>query len=319
LVRIVIAGGSGFLGLKLTKRLTAAGHTVAWLTRRVLTSTSGVNVSTRAPLTSTSGESVNVNVVRWKPDGSAGDLATDLEGVDAVVNLAGDGIADKRWTAARKEALRSSLLLSTRTLVRAIAACATPPRIFVSGSGAGYYGAHGDQAIVESTPPGSDFLARVCVEWEQEARAAESPATRVVIVRTGLALDGGGGALKRMLLPFKLGLGATVGSGDQFMSWIHVDDWTGMVEWLISDTGATGVFNATAPAPVTNREFTRTLAHVLGRPAFLVAPAFVLQLGLGDLASALLTGQRVLPACAEQHGFRFTYRTLEPALRSLNL
>jgi uncharacterized protein len=235
------------------------------------------------------------------------------------VNLAGEGIADKRWTAARKEALRLSRVLSTRTLVRAIKACASPPRVLVSGSGIGYYGAHGDEPVTETTPPGSDFLARLCVEWEQEARAAESRATRVVIVRTGLALDRDGGALAKMLAPFKLGLGATLGSGRQYMPWIHVDDWTAMVAWLISDEGESGAFNVAAPEPVTNRDFTRTLGRVIGRPAFFVAPAFVLQTGLGELASALLTGQRVLPACAEQRGFRFSYPTLEPALRSLNL
>jgi uncharacterized protein len=302
-VQVVIAGGSGFLGRKLTKRLTDDDHTVASLTRRPL------NSAPRA----------NFKAIQWSPDGTSAGLEKDLEGVDAVVNLAGEGIADKRWTAARKEALRSSRVLSTRTLVRAIKACAKPPRVFVSGSGVGYYGAHGDDVVTETTPPGSDFLARLCVEWEQEARAAESRATRVVIVRTGLALDRDEGALSKMLLPFRLGLGATLGSGRQYLPWIHVDDWTTMVAWLISDERASGAFNVTAPEPVMNREFTRTLGRVLIRPAFFVAPAFVLQMALGELASALLTGQRVLPACAQQHGFRFSYPTLEPALRSLNL
>jgi uncharacterized protein (TIGR01777 family) len=292
------------LGRKLTKRLTDAGHAVSILTRRPLNSAPRAKFNDEIP---------------WRPDGSSGGLEKHLDGVDAVVNLAGEGIADKRWTAARKEALRSSRLLATRTLVRAMQACAKPPRVFVSGSAVGYYGAHGNETVTEVTPPGSDFLARLCVEWEQEARAAESRMTRSVIVRTGLALDRDGGALSKMLLPFKLGLGATLGSGRQYMPWIHVDDWSAMVAWLISDERASGAFNVTAPEPVTNREFTRTLGRVLGRPAFFVAPAFVLQMALGELASALLTGQRVLPACAEQHGFHFSYPTLEPALRSLNL
>lgn len=239
--------------------------------------------------------------------------------MDAVVNLAGEGIADKRWTAARKEALRNSRVLSTRTLVRAIAACAQPPRVFVSGSAIGYYGPHGDEPITESTAPGSDFLARLCIEWEQEARMAESPRTRVAIIRTGVALAGDGGALKKMLLPFQLGLGATIGSGDQFMPWIHAGDWVAMVAWLIQDRRAAGAFNATAPEPVTNRAFTRTLGRVLGRPAIFHAPAFVLRAALGEMSSMLVNGQRVLPAAAEQMGFRFTHRTLEPALRSLRL
>lgn len=281
-----------------------AGHRVATLTRRLLNS---------APRAGFNEE------IQWRPDGSSSGLEKHLDGVDAVVNLAGEGIADKRWTAARKEALQSSRLLSTRTLVRAIQACSKPPRVLVSGSGVGYYGAHGDEPVTEDTPPGADFLARLCVEWEQEARAAESRATRVAIVRTGLALDRDEGALAKMLPPFRLGLGATLGSGRQYMPWIHVDDWTAGVAWLISDERASGAFNVTAPEPVTNREFTRTLGRVLGRPAFFVAPAFVLQAALGELASALLTGQRVLPARAEQHGFRFSYPALEPALRSLHL
>ena len=149
-----------------------------------------------------------------------------------MVNLAGENIADKRWSAARKDALRSSRILATRTLVRAVPRCARPPRVFVSGSAIGYYGPHGDEPVTEATPPGTDFLARLCVEWEQEARMVESPSTRLAIVRTGLVLDQDGGALKKMLLPFKLGLGATLGSGDQYMPWIHVDDWTAMVSWL---------------------------------------------------------------------------------------
>ena len=295
---VVIAGGSGFLGRKLAKRLEDEGHRTITLTRR---------------------PSGTPNQIGWRPDGTAGDLPSHLDQVDAVVNLAGEGIADKRWTAARKKALRDSRILSTRTLVRAIKECARPPRVFISGSGVGYYGPHGDEPVTESTPPGTDFLARLCVEWEEEARAAQSTATRVVTVRTGLALEDDGGALAKMLLPFKLGVGATIGSGRQYMPWIHAGDWTAMVSWLIRNDTARGAFNATAPEPVTNREFTRTLARVLHRPAIFHAPPFVLRAALGELASALIDGQRVLPALAEQMGFQFTHRTLEPALESMNL
>jgi hypothetical protein len=224
-----------------------------------------------------------------------------------------------RWTAAKKAAIVNSRILSTRTLARAIAACTHPPRVFISQSGVGYYGAHGDERVTESTPPGSDFLARLCVEWEGEARLVESASTRVAIVRTGLPLDGDGGALGKMLLPFKLGLGSTIGPGDQFMPWMHIDDWTGMMSWLIKNDRAAGVFNAAAPEPVTNRTFTHTLGRVLHRPAILFTPAFVLHAALGEMASMLVHGQRVLPARAEELGFRFEYRTLEPALASLNL
>lgn len=295
---IVLAGGSGFLGRKLAQRLETEGHRTLTLTRRA----SGAG-----------------NQIAWQPDGHAGALPPHLDGVDAIVNLAGDGIADKRWTAARKEALRNSRILSTRTLVRAIAECARPPKAFISGSAIGYYGPRGAEPVGESTPPGTDFLARLCVEWEEEARPVASASTRLAIVRTGLPLDRGGGALAKMLLPFKLGLGATIGSGEQYMPWIHVDDWTAMMSWLIQNDRAAGAFNATAPEPVTNRTFTHTLGRVLHRPAVFHAPAFVLQAALGEMASMLVQGQRVVPAAAEKMGFRFTYRTLEPALDSLNL
>lgn len=294
---IVIAGGSGFLGQKLAERLESAGHRIVILTRRP----------------------AGPGQVNWHPDGTSGGLGQHLEGIGAVVNLAGEGIADRRWTAARKQALFTSRVMATRTLVRAIGEAATPPRVFVSGSGVGYYGAHGDEFVTEATGPGADFLARLCVDWEHEARAVDSRATRLAIVRTGLVLDRRQGALPRMLLPFKFGLGATLGSGNQYMPWIHVDDWTALVAWLIDNNRAAGTFNAAAPEPVTNREFTRVLARVLRRPAIFTAPAFVLQAMLGEMASMLLTGQRVLPACAEQLGFRFSHRTLEPALRSLQL
>ena len=296
-MNIVLAGGSGFLGRKLARRLDSEGHKTITLSRHP-----------SAP-----------NQIAWQPDGSASELTRHVEGVDAIVNLAGEGIADKRWTTARKDALRNSRIVATRTLVRAVAGCVRPPKVFISGSGIGYYGPRGDETVTESTPPGNDFLARLCVEWEQEARKVESPSTRLAIVRTGLALDRDGGALKKMLLPFKLGLGATLGSGDQYMPWIHAADWTALVSWMIHNARASGAYNATAPAPVTNRTFTRTLGRVLQRPAVLHAPAFVLRAALGELSSALIHGQRVLPAAAEQLGFRFTCRELEPALESLNL
>ena len=294
---IVVAGGSGFLGRKLVKRFEEEGHAVTILTRRPKGSAD----------------------VKWNPDGSPGTLSSHLDGKGAVVNLAGEGIADERWSADRKAALRSSRILPTRTLVHAIAQCANPPAVFISASASGYYGPRGDEPITEADGPGADFLARLCVEWEEAARPVASPATRLAIVRTGLPLAGDGGALAQMLLPFKLGLGTTFGSGDQYMPWIHLDDWTAMVSWAMRDARVTGPFNATAPEPVTNRTFTRTLGRVLRRPAILQAPAFALRAMVGEIATALVTGQRLLPACAEQLGFRFTYRTLEPALRSLNL
>ncbi len=294
---VVIAGGSGFLGQKLAKRLEHAGQQVRILTRQT---------------------AAGAGRITWQPDGTAGSLPPHLEGVDAVVNLAGENIASRRWSAKQKALLRSSRILPTRTLASAIAQCERPPRVFVSASAVGYYGPHGDEPVTEETPPGSDFFGRLCVDWEQEARAVESR-TRLVIVRSGLPLSPDGGALKPMLLPFKLGLGATLGSGTQYFPWVHIDDWTALVMWAIGNDSASGAFNAASPEPVTNHEFTRTLARVLYRPAIFHAPAFALRLALGELAGALLTGQRALPACAERLGFQFTYRALEPALRSLPL
>lgn len=294
---IVLAGGSGFLGRKLAARLQHDRHRVVILTRR--------------PRPDRESD------VAWQPDGSAGSLAGHLDGVDAVVNLAGEGLADRRWSAARKAALRNSRLLATRTLVRAMATCQTPPRVFVSASGAGYYGPRGDEPVTEGTPPGSDFLARLSVEWEKEARAAEGSATRVVVVRSGVVLDAKGGALPRMLPPFRFGLGATIGSGRQVLPWIHVADWVSMVLWLIQLERAAGAFNATAPQPVTNRDFTQTLGRVLRRPAVLHAPAFVMKLALGEMSHLLITGQRALPARAEELGFTFSFRALEPALQDI--
>jgi uncharacterized protein (TIGR01777 family) len=210
-------------------------------------------------------------------------------------------------------------VLATRSLVRTIAACRRPPGVFINGSAVGYYGPHDDEAVTEATPAGVDFLAGVCVDWEGEAQAAASAGTRLAIMRSGLVLDRREGALAKMLLPFRLGLGATLGSGRQYMPWIHVDDWCAMVQWAIANPQASGPFNATAPEPETNRTFTRTLARVLGRPAVFHAPAFVLRAALGKLSSVLLTGQRAIPARAEQLGFRFTHRALESALRSLQL
>ena len=293
---IAIAGGSGFLGQLLAARLRSEGHRILTLTRKT-----GI-----------------VDSITWHPDGSAGQLSQHLDGLDVVVNLAGENLAGGRWTAKRKEVLISSRVLPTRTLARAIAACETPPRVFISGSGVGYYGDRGDEPVTEATPAGTDFIARICVDWEQEARAVAT-VTRLAIVRTAVVLAKGGGALQKMLLPFKLGLGATVGPGTQFFPWIHAQDWVSLVSWLMENDAAVGAFNAAAPETVTNRAFTKTLGRVLGRPAIFKAPAFAMHLALGEMADMLLHGQRVMPVHAEQLGFHFTHRALEPALHSLHL
>ena len=294
-MRIVLAGGSGFLGRALRQRLQHDGHAVTVLTR----SPRG------AP-----GE------VAWTPDGKTGAWAAALGDADAIVNLAGEGIADKRWNDERKRALRDSRLLPTRSIVTALRQSPSPAPVLVNASAVGYYGARRDERVTESTPPGSDFLSALCVEWEREADQA-SATTRVALVRTGLVLHPGGGALGQMLLPFKLGAGGPMGSGAQYMPWIHLGDWVSLVLWLITTSNARGAFNGTAPAPVSNRDFARALGRALRRPAIVPMPAFALKVLLGEFADSLLTGQRAVPARAEEQGFQFRFRELDNALADL--
>jgi uncharacterized protein (TIGR01777 family) len=293
-MHIVIAGGRGLLGHALARRLRADGNEVIVLTR-----------TPRGR-----GE------VKWDP--AAGDDAwrAAVASADAVVNLAGESIAGRRWTSARKTDLLESRVQSTRALVLAIRASSHPPPAFLSGSAVGIYGPRGDEPIDEDTPPGSDFLARVCVAWENEARAA-SDRCRVVLLRTGLVFAREGGAFPQMALPFRLFVGGPIASGRQYVPWIHIDDWVEMARWAIATAACAGPLNVTAPNPVTNREFARTLGRVLGRPALMPAPAFALRIALGEMADSVVTGQRVLPAHAERLGFTFGFPELEPALRSL--
>jgi uncharacterized protein (TIGR01777 family) len=294
-MQIVVAGGSGFLGRPLVARLEAEGHTVRVLSRRPA-----------AP-----------HETAWTPDGSVGPWAGTLDGADAVINLAGESIAGGRWTAARKARIRDSRIRATRSLVTAIQQTGGSSSVLLSGSAIGYYGAHDEEALTEESPPGDDFLASVCRDWETEALRAAAT-TRVVLLRTGLVLAKEGGALPPMALPFKLFAGGPVGSGRQFNSWIHRDDWVSLVVWALRTPAVSGPLNLTAPTPVPNRDFARTLGRVLGRPAFMPAPAFAMRLLLGEMADALLlTGQRVVPAKATSLGYAFTHPDLERALREI--
>jgi hypothetical protein len=293
----LLAGGSGFLGRALSRHLAAAGHRVLTLTRR--------------PRPGAAGD------IAWMPDGSVDAWAGHLEGADAVINLAGEGIADRRWTTARKRRLRDSRLQAARSLTAAIRACRIPPRVFAGASAVGYYGAHDDEPITEQTTPGTDFLASLCVEWERESLGAATSSTRVALLRTGLVMHPSGGPLQKMLLPFKLGLGGRLGSGRQFMPWIHLIDWVRLVEWIVREDAADGPFNLSAPVPVTNAEFTRALGRALRRPAILPVPTLALRLALGELADALLTGARVMPERAERMGFTFQFSEIGVALADL--
>ena len=299
-MKVVLAGATGFLGQPLVRSLSADGHDVVLLTRSPKRAGPGVRV------------------VTWQPDGTVGSWAEALDGADAVVNLAGESIAEGRWTPARKAALTESRLLSTGSLVAAISRATRRPPVLVSGSAVGYYGPRGDELVTEADQAGNDFLARLSHEWERAAQAAESGGTRVVLVRTGLVLERDGGALKAMLRPFQFGVGGPLGSGMQYWPWIHRADWIALMRFLLDRPDAHGAVNATAPVPVTNEEFSRTLARVIRRPCVFRAPPFVLRLAMGEMADALLlSGQRVVPARAQEMGFKFEYETLEPALRAI--
>ena len=296
-MRVVVTGGTGFLGTALVDALTARGDQVTVLTRK------GRGRS-------------RVTEVEWTPDGNTGGWATALDGADAVVHLAGESLDAHRWTPARKAAIVESRVASTRSVLAALHQATDRPRVLVSSSAVGYYGPHGDEVVTEDAAPGRDFLARLCVDWEREAQRAEADGVRVLMLRSGLILARDGGALARMLLPFRLGIGGPLGSGRQYWPWIHRDDWVSLVALLLSHPSASGPFNLTAPTPVTNREFTRVLGRVLHRPAFLPVPAFALRLALGEMADVVLTGQRAVPARAQGLGYSFRYDALGPALKS---
>ncbi|HXT70503.1 MAG TPA: TIGR01777 family oxidoreductase [Vicinamibacterales bacterium] len=299
-MRIVIAGGTGFLGSALSRRLAKDGHTVVVLTRDSL-----------APR-----EPGLVRYASWTPDGNAGAWARELDGADAIVNLAGAGIADKRWSASRKQLLRQSRILSTRSLVNAIRVMTKRPTVMIQGSAEGYYGAfETGPTIDESFPPGSDFLANLCAAWEAEAQPVAALGVRLVLARTSVVLSRNGGALKKMIPPFKAFVGGPLGTGKQFFSWIHLDDWVGLNAWAIGNPEASGPINFTAPGPVTNGEFSHALARALGRPCWLPVPPFALRIIVGEMAgAALLLGHRILPTRAITLGYKFQYERIDEAM-----
>jgi uncharacterized protein (TIGR01777 family) len=301
-MKIALAGGSGFLGTALTQALTRDGHDVAVLTRQ--------NPASVPP-------QPRVTHVAWKPDGTSGPWAAALNGADAVVNLAGESIAARRWSDRQKQEIRESRLRATTSLTAAIRQVARAPKVLVSGSAVGYYGDRGDETITESSAPGKDFLAGVAEAWENAADQV-ADLTRVALVRTGIVLDRNGGALAKMLPPFQLFVGGPLGSGRQYMPWIHKEDWVRLVTWTMTHEGARGALNATSPAPVTNAEFSKALGRALHRPSLLPAPAFALRLALGEMADALLLGgQRALPARATDLGFSFRYSNIDGALSNI--
>jgi uncharacterized protein len=295
-VRIVISGSTGLIGTALVEHLRAGGHTVVQLVRRAGTTP---------------------DQVTWDP--TAGVLpASAIDGADAVINLSGAGIGDRRWTDEYKRELLDSRLHTTELLARTIATVDAKPSVFLSGSAIGWYGPRGDEVLDETSAPGSSFLADICVQWESATAAAEAAGVRTAHLRTGIVLTPKGGALAKQLPLFKFGLGGKFAKGRQWQSWISLPDEVGAIEHLLT-APVSGAVNLTAPDPVTNAEFTRTLGTVLHRPTVLPIPSFGPKLLLGsELADALLfTGQRVVPRVLEQSGYEFQHPTLEAALRSL--
>ncbi len=293
-MHILLTGGTGFIGRALCPQLMQAGHELTVLTRNpgnAAAALQGVPAIT---------------------------ALQQLGPVDAVVNLAGEPLAEGRWTERRKQEFRTSRIGTTRALVEWMQAQAQPPRVLISGSAIGYYGPReGDAALDETSAAGADFSAQLCRDWESEALRAEALGVRVCLLRTGIVLGQDGGALAKMLPPFKLGAGGPMGDGEQWMSWIHRDDLVGLIQWLLEHEQARGAYNGTAPAPVTNREFAQRLGKALNRPALITTPAFALKLLFGEMSTLLLTGQRVLPAQALALGFVFSHPELGAALRDL--
>jgi uncharacterized protein len=301
-MKLVIAGASGFIGSALVQRLSQRSDSLKLLSRKP-----------RSPARAS-----NIEWLVWEP-GASGGWEESVDGADGVVNLAGEGIAEKRWTERQKELIHSSRIDSTRALVQAIAKAKAKPKFLINASAVGYYGPRGDETLTEENAPGKDYLARVCVAWEEEARKARDYGVRVVLVRTGIVLAKGKGALAKMVTPFKFFVGGRLGSGKQWMPWIHIDDEIGLILFLIENANAQGSFNATSPNPVTMEEFCKVLGKVLNRPSWASVPASALTLLLGEMADMVLTGQRALPKGAEKLGYNFKHPTITKALESLGL
>ncbi|MER7277496.1 TIGR01777 family oxidoreductase [Dactylosporangium sp. NPDC000244] len=290
-MQILIAGASGFLGQRLIPHLREAGHQVTPLVRRP----------------------PRPGEVRWDPTAGVLD-GTVVAAADAVINLAGAGVGDKRWTAQYKKTIVDSRVDTTRTLARAIAAAPKRPKVLLNSSAVGFYGDTGDRVVDESSPAGEGFLADVCKVWEAATRPAEDAGTRVALLRTGFPLDPAGGLLKPLYLQFKLFAGGRMGDGRQYLPWISVPDWLAAVVFVL-ERELSGPVNLTGPEPVTNAEFSETLARVMHRPNLLPVPGFALKVAVGEFGGEALASQRVLPAVLMREGFPFAHRTVEEALQ----
>ena len=295
-MKILISGSHGLVGKALTKSLTNDGHEIVRLVRR---------------------KTASASEIEWHPNEGRIE-AERLEGIDAVVHLAGESIASGRWTDEKKRAIRDSRVKGTTLLAESLARLSTPPSVFISASAIGYYGSRGDELLTETSRPGDDFLAGVCIEWENATRPAVEKGIRTVHARFGIILDEDEGALAKMLTPFRMGIGGRVGDGKQWMSWVALDDVVNALKFVMGDASARGPVNFVSPNPVTNAEFTKTLGRVLSRPTFFPVPEFGARLAFGEMADALLlASQRVKAVVLEEKGFKFSWPTLESALKNI--
>lgn len=299
-MKVLVTGATGFVGKRVVQQLLSSGDEVVVLTRNIAKGALHLGSKCKYFL--------------WA-DTNTLPPAEAFEGVDAIIHLMGEGIADKRWDEAQKKKIYDSRIISTAKIIETISGLEKRPKVFASASGVGIYGNRGDEDITEESSLADDFLANVCKAWEAEAMKAKSLGLRVAVVRTGVVLGKNGGALKKMLPIFKLGAGGPVGSGRQYMSWIHVDDLASMYLEIIKNPSVEGPLNATAPYPATSKDFAKQLGKTLGRPAFAPAPSFALKLVFGEMSQVLLEGQKVLPVKFKEKKYRFKFPTLEMALK----
>lgn len=294
-MKILITGATGLIGQELSKYLETQGHTIYSLTR---------------------GKGGD-HAIHWDPEAEQINRPA-IEGFDAVVHLAGENIAEGRWTKAKKQRILDSRVDGTEFLCNVLANLVNPPKVLISSSAIGWYGSRGDELLTEKSGPGEGFLADVCKQWEAATEKAKKAGIRVVNLRTGVVLSNKGGALAKMLLPFKLGAGGVIGNGKQWMSWIGLEDLVRMIEFAITNQTVSGPLNGVAPGAVTNREFTKTLGKVLHRPTIFPMPAFVARIAFGEMADALLlSSSKVVPKTATENGFKFRWNRLEDCLEAI--
>ena len=301
-MRILITGGTGLIGSALSRSLVEDGYEVTILTR--------------SPERQQAQAQGGLVFEEWDGE-TVADWGQQVSKVDAIVNLAGAGIAEGRWTSARKQRIRESRIRTGQALVSAIEGSGTVPKVLIQSSAVGYYGPGDDQALSEDASPGSDFLAGVCVDWEASTAPVESLGVRRVVIRTGVVLSAQGGALPRMTLPFRLFAGGPLGSGRQYFPWIHIDDEVAAIRFLLEDEQASGPFNLAAPNPPANKEFVRHLGQVMGRPSLMPTPSIALRTLFGEMSTVLLDGQRAVPSRLQEAGYQFIFPDPVAALRDL--